>query len=195
MKPSGKVKADSVHSPDRLTPSDIESLREDRRHFHQWAKGRFLHLRPNSMMPTLEKAIEIAARAHAGHRDKAGQPYILHPLRVMLGVHSETARIAAVLHDVVEDTATTMADLRKEGFSGDVLAVVNALTHRKQESEAYAAYLARVKSNPTAIEIKLCDLRDNLDPGRLACVTAADEQRCKKYRNAWQFLTGNIWPA
>jgi guanosine-3',5'-bis(diphosphate) 3'-pyrophosphohydrolase len=63
-------------------------------------------------MATLEKAIEIAARAHTGQVDKAGQPYILHPIQVMLRVQGEDARIAAVLHDVVEDSEVTIDDLR-----------------------------------------------------------------------------------
>jgi guanosine-3',5'-bis(diphosphate) 3'-pyrophosphohydrolase len=65
---------------------------------------------------TLERAIAIAAEAHAGQLDKADQPYILHPLRVLLRVSSESERIAAVLHDVVEDTPVTLALLAAEGF-------------------------------------------------------------------------------
>ncbi len=67
-------------------------------------------------MRTIEKAIEIAARAHAGQRDKAGAPYIFHPLRLMLAVRGDEVRMAAVLHDVVEDTPLTFEDLLSEGF-------------------------------------------------------------------------------
>src|SRR6056297_3333643 len=79
-------------------------------------------------MSTLERAIEIAAAGHAGQTDKAGQPYILHPLRVMLSVSSDEERMAAVLHDVLEDTRWTAAALRQEGFSEVVIEAVIALT-------------------------------------------------------------------
>ena len=72
-------------------------------------------------MATLEKAIEIAARAHAGQVDKAGQPYILHPIRVMLRMGSEAERITGVLHDVIEDSDVTLEDLRDEGFDAAIL--------------------------------------------------------------------------
>ena len=68
-------------------------------------------------MLTLERALEIAAAAHAGQQDKAGQPYILHPIRVMLTVQTSDERIAAVLHDTVEDTAITFEDFVDAGFS------------------------------------------------------------------------------
>jgi len=77
-------------------------------------------------MATLERAIAIAAAAHAGQVDKAGQPYILHPLRVMLRVATEHERIAAVLHDVVEDTDVTLHTLAAEGFAPEVIAAVEA---------------------------------------------------------------------
>ena len=73
-------------------------------------------------MSTLERAIEIAARAHAGQFDPAGEPYILHPLRMMLTLHSPESRIAAILHDVVEKSGDwTLERLRIEGFSAEVL--------------------------------------------------------------------------
>lgn len=85
-------------------------------------------------MSTIERAIEIAARAHAGQVDKAGAPYILHPLRVMLAVKTEEQQMAAVLHDVVEDTEVTFNELRAEGFAANVLEAVKALTKRDGES-------------------------------------------------------------
>lgn len=79
-------------------------------------------------MCTIEKAIEIAARAHSGQLDKAGEPYVFHPLRVMLSVTTDHERMAAVLHDVVEDTNATLENLRSEGFPEEVLEAVAALT-------------------------------------------------------------------
>lgn len=85
-------------------------------------------------MSTLERAIVIASLAHAKQADKAGAPYILHPLRVMLSVRGEEERIAAVLHDVVEDTPWTLEALREQGFSDAVVSAVDALTRRPSET-------------------------------------------------------------
>ena len=79
-------------------------------------------------MATLEKAIEIAARAHAGAVDKDGQPYLLHPLRVMMGVSTPQAQIVAALHDVVEDTSVTFDDLQNEGFQDEILIPLKLVT-------------------------------------------------------------------
>src|SRR4051812_45045384 len=112
-------------------------------------------------MATLERAIQIAAAAHAGQVDKAGQPYILHPLRIMLAVKTTDERIAAVLHDVVEDTSITPAELAAEGFSADVIDAVDALTKRHGEDRLTAA--RRAAANPVARVVKLADNTDNMD--------------------------------
>lgn len=134
-------------------------------------------------MATLEKAIFIALKAHQGQKDKADDPYILHPLRVMLRMASETEMIAAVLHDVVEDTDWTTADLRKEGFSEEVLKMVDCLTRRQKET--YEEFIERVKLNSTARKIKLADLEDNMDINRISEPTEEDWERLKKYHRAW----------
>ena len=90
-------------------------------------------------MSTLERAIQVAVSAHAGQVDKAGQPYILHPLRVMLHVSGLHERISAVLHDVVEDTDLTLEDLAGEGFPDDVIMALEALTKREGETRIQAA--------------------------------------------------------
>jgi (p)ppGpp synthase/HD superfamily hydrolase len=82
-------------------------------------------------MATLERAVEIAAKAHAGVKDKQGQPYILHPIRVMMGVEDDDAKMVAVLHDVIEDTEVTLDDIRAAGFSEAVIAALDLVTHRK----------------------------------------------------------------
>ncbi len=137
-------------------------------------------------MATLERAIEIAARAHAGQVDKAGQPYVLHPLRMMLAVTTPEARMAAVLHDVVEDTTVTLDELRAEGFPASVLEAVEALT--KREGEDYEAFIRRVAPNPIAREVKLADLRDNSDLSRIAEPTERDRERIRKYQRAIAYL-------
>jgi (p)ppGpp synthase/HD superfamily hydrolase len=137
-------------------------------------------------MATLERAIEIAAKAHAGQVDKAGQPYVLHPLRMMLAVTTPEACMAAVLHDVVEDTAVTLDELRAEGFPAAVLEAVEALT--KREGEDYEAFIRRVAPNPIAREVKLADLRDNSDLSRIAEPTERDRERIRKYQRAIAYL-------
>ena len=137
-------------------------------------------------MATLERAIEIAAKAHAGQVDKAGQPYVLHPLRMMLAVTTAEARMAAVLHDVVEDTTVTFDELHVEGFPASVLEAVEALT--KREGEDYEAFIHRVAPNPIAREVKLADLKDNSDLSRIAEPTDRDRERIKKYRQAITYL-------
>ena len=137
-------------------------------------------------MSTLEKAIRIAAQAHEGQRDKAGAPYILHPLRVMMKMATEVEQITAVLHDVVEDTDWTMERLRQEGFLGEILAALDCLT--RKNGEEYEKFIERVKRNPLAVKIKIADLEDNLDVSRLKEVTEADAERLEKYKQALQML-------
>jgi len=137
-------------------------------------------------MPTLEDAIALAMKAHLGQKDRVGEPYILHPLRVMfrLGWDApEAARIAAVLHDVVEDTAIQLRDLRRLGYSEEVLAAVELLSRRPEDS--YEQFIERVLPNSTARKVKRADLEDNMELRRLPTVTAKDLERLARYRSAW----------
>lgn len=130
-------------------------------------------------MSRLEQAIALAAEAHSGQLDKAGKPYILHPLRVMLAV-PEYAKVCAVLHDVVEDCpGYDLPMLERHGFHPILLSALDAIT--KRQGESYEDYLERVASNPIALEVKLADLRDNLDGSRGA---PRSEKREAKYRAA-----------
>jgi (p)ppGpp synthase/HD superfamily hydrolase len=137
-------------------------------------------------MSTLERAIEIAARAHAGQVDKAGQPYILHPLRLMLAVTTPHERMAAVLHDVVEDTPITLDDLKSEGFPLEVLEAVSALTKTKGESRLAAA--KRAANHPIARVVKLADVTDNLDIRRIPLPTEQDHARLNEYEQVKALL-------
>ena len=144
-------------------------------------------------MATIEKAIQIAARAHEGQVDKQGLPYILHPLRVMDGVEGLDAKIVAVLHDVVEDTEVTIDDLEREGFSGEILAAARCVTH--SEGESYADYVVRCRANPIARRVKLSDLADNTRLSRTIVRPLAlsrDTARFAKYLLSHSFLTGQI---
>jgi (p)ppGpp synthase/HD superfamily hydrolase len=131
---------------------------------------------------TLEQAIEIAAKAHAGQVDKAGAPYILHPLRMMLRVSTTEERIVAVLHDVVEDCGVKLEDLRLEGFPEVVVEAIDSVTRRSEES--YEAFVRRAASHPIGRLVKLADLEDNSDLSRIANPSARDYKRIAKYRRA-----------
>ena len=133
-------------------------------------------------MSTVEKAVAIAAEAHAGQVDKAGTAYLLHPLRVMLQLATDDERIAGVLHDVVEDTEWTLEALRSEGFSEPVLAAIDSVTRR--DGETYKEFVRRAGKDPIGRLVKLADLRDNCDLGRISSPTAKDHSRVAKYKRA-----------
>ncbi len=137
-------------------------------------------------MAGLEDAILLAAQAHRGQRDKNGQPYILHPLRMMLAVSGEEARTVAVLHDVVEDTPVALDDLRAAGFAEAVVAAVDHLTRR--EGESYEAFIQRIQPHPLARVVKRADLRDNMDVLRLGTIDEGAVARLRRYRAAWDAL-------
>ena len=132
--------------------------------------------------PTLEDAVALAALAHRGQKDKAGRPYILHPLRVMLACGDVETMAAAVLHDVVEDTSLTLDDLALKGFSDEILDTVDRLSRRR--GETYEEFIERLGPSPMARRVKLADLDDNLDASRLPEVTPKAEKRFEKYRRA-----------
>lgn len=139
-----------------------------------------------SHMPNLEDAIALAVEAHKGQRDKAGQTYVLHPLRVMMRLEGELERMAAVLHDVVEDSPYTLERLRALGYPEEVLGALECLT--KREGESYEAFVERVRPNALARRVKLADLEDNMDVRRLPAVTPKDAERLARYRAAWSRL-------
>ena len=137
-------------------------------------------------MPTIERAIEIAATAHAGQRDKAGQPYIFHPLRVMLRVDGAHEQMAAVVHDVVEDTSVTLDNLAQEGFPSEVLRAIAALTKLPGETRLEAA--ARAAADPVARKVKLADNAENMDLSRIPNPTDKDYARCREYEEVRALL-------
>ncbi|HOW92602.1 MAG TPA: hypothetical protein PK883_09825 [Anaerolineaceae bacterium] len=137
-------------------------------------------------MSTLENAIIIAARAHAGQVDKAGKPYILHPLRVMLSVSRPEERITAVLHDVIEYTGVTCEYLSAEGFPFEILEAIKALTKLDGEERIDAARRAAV--NPIAREVKIADVKDNMDLTRIPHPTEDDYKRQDEYKEVLEYL-------
>ena len=130
----------------------------------------------------LEDAIALARRAHAGQFDKAGKDYIEHPLRVMENCTTDNSKIAAVLHDVVEDSEVTLDDLRQQNFAPQVVEAIALLT--KTDGIEYSNYIAQIKNNAIAREVKMADLRDNMDLNRIAQPTEKDFKRLEKYRGA-----------
>ena len=137
-------------------------------------------------MATLERAIAIAAAAHAGQVDKAQAPYILHPLRVMLRMATDAERIVAVLHDVIEDSDVTLEQLGAEGFSPQTLSAIEALTKRPGESRLQAA--ARAALDPIARAVKLADNAENMDMSRIAHPTEKDVARLQEYKEVRALL-------
>ncbi len=134
----------------------------------------------------LDKAIAIASKAHTGQVDKAGQPYILHPLRLMLKFTNEEQRITAVLHDVVEDSDVSLNDLKSEGFSEKVIEAINCLS--KKASENYDDFILRISKNDLASAVKIEDIKDNIDITRIDKLSSEDLARVDKYHRALKTL-------
>lgn len=135
----------------------------------------------------INKAIETAAKAHDGQLDKAGQPYIYHPLRVMLYAEGdEKVKCAAVLHDVMEDSDMTETDLIKIGFGEDIITALKLLT--REEGQDYFDYVRALKKNSIAKAVKLADLKDNMDMSRIKEPTERDFLRLEKYKKAKTLL-------
>lgn len=136
----------------------------------------------------LERAIQIAVEAHTGQRDKAGQPYMLHSLRVMFDLQSVEERIVGVLHDVVEDCEGWSFDrLKSSGFSSNVLDALDSVT--KRDGEDYQAFVRRAGANPIGRSVKMADLRDNMDLSRIAEPSERDHARIAQYRDALAYLS------
>lgn len=137
-----------------------------------------------------DRAKDVAAKAHEGQVDKAGVPYIDHPRRVAERVEQVDGRPEAVavawLHDVVEDTATTLDDLRAGEFGEHVVAAVDAMTRRPDAGDAY---YRRIAVDDLAIVVKLADIWDNTDPDRVARLDDKDRARLQnKYRHALEVM-------
>lgn len=140
------------------------------------------------MKHMLAKAIAFAPEKHMGQFDKGGMPYILHPLKVMHYLKSDDLELMsiAVLHDVVEDTDVTYADLESLGMSERVIAALRLLT--KVPGQTLEDYVAGIKTNKDAIHVKLADLRHNSDIRRLKGITEKDMERMKKYNVMYNSL-------
>ena len=140
----------------------------------------------------LERAIEIAVSAHKGVKDKGGNPYILHPLRVMLSLNSEEEKIVGVLHDVVEDAEDwTFEKLQDEGFSTQILEGLQSVT-KTSEDENYDEFVQRALANAIGRQVKIADIKDNLDVTRLDILTEKDMKRLQSYKKSLMTLQSGI---
>ncbi|HWP50151.1 MAG TPA: HD domain-containing protein [Clostridia bacterium] len=132
------------------------------------------------------KAMQLAYSVHHGQLDRSGVPYIFHPFHVAEQMHTENEIVAALLHDVVEDTSTSLVDLEKAGFSPEVVEAVRLLTHDKKTP--YMDYINALKDNPIARVVKLADLKHNSDLARLKDDSEKTRERLKKYAAALKIL-------
>lgn len=126
--------------------------------------------------------------------DKDGEPYIMHCLRVMMGVSDPQAQLVGLMHDLVEDTDVTLEDLQAQGFPQEVVEAVGLVTHDTQV-DSYAEYVIRIRNNELARQAKLSDLRDNASLGRVLYregSASRDQQRILKYVLSYQFLGDRI---
>ena len=133
-----------------------------------------------------KKAMKLCFEAHKDQVDKSGMPYVFHPYHLAEQMTDEDTTVAALLHDVVEDTDYTLEDLEKLGFSPQVIQAVALLTH--EEEVPYLDYVAKIKDNPIAKAVKLADIEHNSDLTRLG----PDDPRIpafqEKYRRAKELL-------
>ena len=140
----------------------------------------------------LGKMLVLVTNAHAGHFDRGGSPYILHPLKVMhyLKSDDEELMVMALGHDVIEDTNVTYEDLRQAGISERAIKGIAALT--KLPGQTLDEYKERVFANPDAMRVKLADLRHNTDIRRLKGVTEKDIARMAKYHTFFMEIQARL---
>ena len=140
----------------------------------------------------VEKAIEMSYNAHKGQYDKAGKPYISHPIYIANKMKTNEEKIVALLHDVIEDTQVTIDCLKKEGYCEKTIKAIEAIT--KKPGEDYFDYINRLKEDPLARKIKIEDLKHNMDLNRIKNPSEKDLERIEKYKRALEILRGEWFP-
>jgi len=141
-------------------------------------------------MNRVEKALQMAIKAHTGQVDKAGQPYINHPVYLALQMRDATEQATALLHDVLEDSNMFTFEDIETACGSDVADAVLCLTHKEHEN--YFDYIKRVKTNSVSTFVKIADLHHNMDLSRISNPTEKDKQRVLKYEKAYAYLMGDI---
>jgi (p)ppGpp synthase/HD superfamily hydrolase len=142
------------------------------------------------MSPTVEQTIQFIKKAHAGQIDKAGEEYWKHPVSVMqrLGDAPDSYKLAALLHDVIEDTEYTADDLQQLGYSAEVVRAVELLTKSGDGSYLDEIRKLRDSGNPIAIAVKIADNLDNLDPIRLGKLDPDLQLKAQRYHASLAIL-------
>lgn len=142
--------------------------------------------------PSVEDAIGLATQAHRGQRYRSpeAEPYIFHPLRVMLGFLDPIEQMAAVLHDTIEDTSLEINDLVEAGYPVEVVTAIECLTHH--DGETYGHYIERVAMNDVARRVKIADLKENLANNRRSPAAPGNAERIERYEQALARL--GDWP-
>ncbi|MGC4031886.1 MAG: hypothetical protein QM754_09180 [Tepidisphaeraceae bacterium] len=144
-------------------------------------------------MTTLQKAIDLAVAAHRKMEDPPGEPYILHPMRVMLRFDDPTLQAVAILHDTIERAGVTAKQLRAAGMPAKIVRAVERLTHR--EGTSYADYVVKLSADLLARAVKIADLQDNADLKNLdfpAKHPKRGVRRATRYVLSYQFLTEKL---
>ena len=130
----------------------------------------------------LHKAITIACDAHQGQSSINGEPYILHPLRLLIKAKSNEEKIIAVLHDVIEKSNISLADLKNKGFDQNIISSIESLSRRR--SESYVDYIERLMQNRISVKIKLLDLADNIKIHNENNDNGIYDAKINQYKNA-----------
>lgn len=140
----------------------------------------------------LDRAMKLAVKAYSGEKDRGGAPHILHAIRVMMRMETETEMIVALLHAVIEDGGpVTMDNLVKTGFSDDVLDAVECLT--RLEGQAFDDHIRRCEANPLARKILVADLDDEMNIIHLLGREEKERESMERFRSAYRLLSDREW--
>jgi (p)ppGpp synthase/HD superfamily hydrolase len=143
--------------------------------------------------PTLEETIILVTQLHKGQVDLIGEPYINHVLRVMLRMYTDEGRKAALLHDVGEDCGVTAEQLRELGYRETIIEAFECVTKRAEEKNDYEAFIERIcRGSLLARDVKIADLRDNMDPSRGTHDGKSYHRRMTKYQKALDRIAKSI---
>lgn len=147
----------------------------------------------NERLANIDDALRLVVHHFHGVKDKDGEPYVMHCLRVMMGVADPMGQMVGLMHDLIEDTEVTLEELRQLGFADEIITAVDLVTH--QAADSYANYVVRIKQNDLARQVKLSDLRDNTAMGRVLYrdgQTDDDAKRIQRYVLSYQYLSDRI---
>lgn len=136
--------------------------------------------------PNIKKALNIAYNKHNNQFDKGNTPYIFHPIHVAEQMDDENSIIVALLHDVIEDTNTSLEEIKKNGFNDEIVEALNLLTHK--DNLDYFEYIKKISNNKLARKVKIADIKHNMDLTRLNEVTPEDKNRYEKYKKCLEYL-------